>query len=70
MKFTNREIANALEILVCVCENTSCGDCPIKYDDGVCFEDYRCSLGDTDWMKEITERLRGGKYDDLYLQNR
>lgn len=58
-KYTNKEIVNALEILAYVCENTPCGDCPLKYDDGVCYEDYRCSLGDPDWMKEVAERLKG-----------
>jgi hypothetical protein len=58
-KYTNSEIISALELLAYVCENISCGDCPLKYDDGDCFEDYRCSLGDPDWMKEVAERLKG-----------
>lgn len=58
-KCTDKEIADALEILAYVCENINCGDCPLKYDDGYCFEDYICSLGDFEWMKEVAERLKG-----------
>lgn len=57
-KYTNLEISNALELLAYVCEDYICGDCPLTYDEGCCYEDWRCALEDSGKMKEVARRLK------------
>lgn len=60
MKYTNLEIANTLKIIKDICGNCdNCGDCPLVYDEGDCYENYRCSLNDVEWYEKVIERLKG-----------
>ena len=56
-RYTDKDIAKALKVIAYICENNWCCDCPLKYDDGHCFEGEICSLGDEDMMNEVIERL-------------